>query len=275
MGKSKIQWLHAEGYKPETLNIFTGCTKISAGCANCYAERLFPRVYGQDFVQSNFNTGINGKRPRKFTDVRFHPERLLNPYAWQMPRFCFINSMSDLFHEQIDFSDILKVFDMILENQNHKFIILTKRIYRAIQFFKYLEAARPFTGSNIGALTMNLIFGVSIENQLTTVQRMPVLQKIPILKKVVSIEPLIDAVNISPYLKDPTIEWVLIGAESGSKKRPCKGRWINHLIDQCLDVVPVFVKQVHKWDKDSFELTKDINNFPEVQRVQQFPDFLK
>jgi len=151
-----IQWTD------ETWNPVTGCTKVSTGCKHCYAERLFPRVYGNTTVAIVEEGMLMGARPRKFTDVKLHPERLEQPLHWKKPRMIFVNSMSDLFHEDVPFEFIDKIFNIMFRASQHIFQILTKREKRMLEYQKS-RASR--------IIIENVWHGISCENQQTADER--------------------------------------------------------------------------------------------------------
>ena len=135
--KSKIEWTDA------TWNPVTGCTKVSQGCKNCYAERLFPRAYGtRKPGRGNGGKSVN-QTGRTFTDVRTHPDRLDQPLRWKRPRRVFVNSMSDLFHEDVPDSFIDQVFAVMALAPLHTFQVLTKRPERMLAHCRIRQAAIP------------------------------------------------------------------------------------------------------------------------------------
>jgi protein gp37 len=219
--KSKIEWTDT------TWNPVTGCSKVSAGCRGCYAERFMNR----------FEPG------RKFTDVRSHSERLDAPLHWKKPRMVFVNSMSDLFHKDVPTSFILDVFDVISRSPQHVFQILTKRYERAADFF-----------NAIGKIPENIWMGFSVEDQETADLRLPYLNTFHAAVKFISAEPLIGEVDLTKSFGDTLkyhagglkncISWVIAGGESGSGSRPMHPEWARFLRDQCKDEgVPFFFKQ--------------------------------
>jgi protein gp37 len=215
MTKSKIEWTD------RVWNPVTGCTKVSPGCAHCYAERLFPRTYpGRDFG-----------------DVQLHEDRLEAPLRWRKPARVFVNSMSDLFHEDVPVTFISKVLVTMAKASKHTFVVLTKRPKRArtILSGKDLHLA-PITIPNV-------ILGVSVEDQLRAAERIPLLLEAWGGLKCVSCEPLLGPVTLQPWLDK--IDWVIVGGESGPKARHCNVAWIRALKDECVaGLAPVFIKQL-------------------------------
>ncbi len=209
---SKIEWTEA------TWNPSTGCTKISSGCANCYAEKIAYRF-----------AGIHGfpQRPHHF-DVTLHTTRLEHPLKWKKPQMIFVNSMSDLFHEQIPTSFILKIIEIARKACWHTFQILTKR------------SERLFEIENIVEWPENVWLGVSVENS-EYIDRINHLNCTSAKVKFISCEPLIGPIS---HLLLSDIDWVIVGGESGPFSRPISPVWVRDIRDQCdLQSVPFFFKQ--------------------------------
>ena len=212
MGDTKIQWAD------KVWNVTTGCTKVSPGCSRCYAETVAKRFW----------------KGRPFADVKFHEDRLFQPLHWRKPRRVFVNSMSDLFHEDLKSHQISDIFDVMMRAPQHTFQVLTKRAARMNEYMKdHPLFARP-----------NVWLGVSVENQTTADKRIPILQDTPAAVRFLSVEPLLEKVDLMPWRLD-CIDWVIVGGESGPKARPCDLRWIGSIVDECRAAdVPVFVKQL-------------------------------
>jgi protein gp37 len=212
---SSIEWTDA------TWNPVTGCTKISAGCDNCYAARFSERF--RDVPRHPFETGF---------DLTLRPERVGQPLAWKRSRMIFVNSMSDLFHKQIPRSYISAVFDTMERAEWHVFQVLTKR---SSLLQKYLNDRY-----SSGTAPAHMWFGVSIENDQAT-SRIVHLQKSCARVRFLSIEPLIAPVG---KLSLHNIDWVIVGGESGPGARPMKPEWATDIRDQCVSArVPFFFKQ--------------------------------
>ncbi|NLN91903.1 MAG: phage Gp37/Gp68 family protein [Candidatus Hydrogenedens sp.] len=211
MSTSRIEWTES------TWNPVTGCTKISTGCKNCYAERMAKRL--QAMGQPNYKNGF---------EVAAHEEMLLHPLTWKKPRLIFVNSMSDLFHSRVPLSFITKVFETMHKANWHQFQILTKRSKRLLELDPHLSWAP------------NIWMGVSVENS-DTLYRVNDLQKTESHLKFISFEPLLGPVgNVSLQ----GIDWVIAGGESGPKARPVKPEWVTDIRNQCKDQkVPFFFKQ--------------------------------
>jgi protein gp37 len=226
----------------KTWNPITGCTKVSAGCKNCYAEGVANRFWGD----------------RPFSYLQFHPERLLQPLKWRKPCMVFVNSMSDLFHEQINPGRLDQIFAMMALTPQHTYQILTKRPERMLEYLcgesrhgKILLASKgnPNIPSGMYPLAPhwplpNVWLGVSAENQKAADERIPLLRQIPAAMRFLSCEPLLEEVRNGLGFKDG-INWVIVGGESGPKARPCDITWIRSIVQQCKDAgVPCFVKQL-------------------------------
>jgi protein gp37 len=208
---SEIEWTES------TWNPVTGCSKISPGCKYCYAERMAERL--KVMGQPNY---VNGFR------VTLQPQMLGLPLRWKKPQKIFVNSMSDLFHEDIPFDYLNSVFDVMNQADWHLFQVLTKRADR-------LEAT-----NKVLKWTSNIWMGVSVENR-DHQWRIDCLRRIQAHIKFLSLEPLLGAL---PNLVLDGIDWVIVGGESGPGARPMKKEWVMQIRDQCLlHRVPFFFKQ--------------------------------
>jgi len=207
---STIEWTEA------TWNPVTGCTKVSPGCAHCYAETFAERF-----------RGVAGHPYESGFDLRLRPERLVLPLRWKKPRRIFVNSMSDLFHEDIPFAFILEVFEVMRAASWHQFQVLTKRPERAAGLADKL----PWPD--------NIWLGTSVENQ-RWIARIDALRSVPARLRFLSCEPLLGPLTLD--LRG--IHWVIVGGESGPKARPMKVEWARSIRDQCIrQGVPFFFKQ--------------------------------
>lgn len=200
MAESSIEWTEA------TWNPTTGCTKISQGCKFCYAEVMHKRLHAMGVV----------KYINEFKIVTCHPEVLNQPRKWK-PSVIFVNSMSDLFHEDVPLTFIQQVFKVMNECPQHTFQVLTKRAAR-------LEELSPFLN-----WTANIWMGVSVENQEVNF-RIDHLRRTKAFVKFLSLEPLIGAL---PNLNLSSIDWVIVGGESGRNPRPMRAEWVLDVRDQC------------------------------------------
>jgi protein gp37 len=211
MTTTSIEWTQA------TWNPVTGCTKISAGCLNCYAERMATRL--QAMGQENYRNGFA---------LACHPQMLDLPRRWRKPRLIFVNSMGDLFHKDVPLSFIKDVFNVISSTPRHTYQLLTKRSERLEELSH--ELSWP----------MNLWMGVSVESEEVT-WRIDNLRRTPAAVRFLSIEPLLGPI---PSLGLDDIDWVIVGGESGPKARPMKEEWVLEIKAQCkLSQVPFFFKQ--------------------------------
>lgn len=211
VARSSIEWTDM------TWNPVTGCTKVSAGCKNCYAERMARRL--QAMGQPNYRNGFR---------VTLHPYVVKRPLELKKPRIIFVNSMSDLFHEEIPETFIQEIFDVMRRADWHHFQILTKRSERLAELTSRIEWPR------------NVWMGVSVENQ-DQVARVDHLRSTTAAVKFLSIEPLIGPIHT---LDLTGIDWVIAGGESGPGCRPIEEKWIVEIKRRCLEArVPFFFKQ--------------------------------
>ncbi len=261
MADTSIQWCD------KVWNPVTGCTKVSQGCKNCYAETVANRFW----------------KGRKFTDVRCHEDRLDQPLRWRKPSRVFVNSMSDLFQEGVPFNFIDNVFAVMAAANPHTYQILTKRPERMLEYMTELSNAKravcskaaEYRKSVIGGLVAlgwaqgrpvpNVWLGVSVENQETGDERIPILLQTPAAVRFLSVEPLLDNVDLAEALTGgvptesqaygpnglhfirhgaPRVDWVIVGAESGPRARPMNEDWVRAIRDQCVEAgVAFFYKQ--------------------------------
>ncbi|QCX00009.1 phage Gp37/Gp68 family protein [Aggregatimonas sangjinii] len=211
MAQSSIEWTEM------TWNPTTGCSKVSQGCKYCYAEVMSKRLHamGLDKYKDNFK-------------VRTHESALKTPFTWKKPKIVFVNSMSDLFHPEVPLSFIKKVFEVMNENNQHIFQVLTKRGGRLYELHEELN------------WTPNIWMGVSVESQ-DVENRIEFLRKINAKTKFLSLEPLIGPL---PNLNLENIDWVIVGGESGRRPRPIKVDWVVDIKNQCKkSKVAFFFKQ--------------------------------
>ena len=245
MNCSKIEWTDV------VWNPVTGCTKVSPGCKHCYAERISHR----------FN--------RSF-EVTLHPDRVEHPFRWRKPRVVFVNSMSDLFHSDVNDDFIGSVVSVMARTPQHTYQVLTKRAMRMLNWVQNYGGAWPLP---------NVWLGVSVEDQRRADERIPLLLQTPAAVRFVSAEPLLGAVDLRRLVQipdtrsglirpvDPIVErdslrgeettqggvayetpgldWLIAGGESGPGARPCALDWLRSLRDQCAAAdVPFFLKQL-------------------------------
>jgi len=225
---SKIEWTE------QTWNPVIGCTKVSPGCKFCYAE-----VMAQRFKAMGTPGYENG------FELTLLPNRLLEPLKRKTKTVYFVNSMSDLFHEDVPFSYIDKVFEVINIASQHTFQILTKRSERMAEYFADKAAPR------------NAWLGVSVEDQKYGVPRIEHLRKVNADIRFLSVEPLLEDVGT---LDLTNIHWVIVGGESGKNARPMKLEWVESIRDQCEKAgVAFFFKQWGGWGVDGKKRAKKFN----------------
>ena len=269
---SKIEWTD------KTWNPVTGCSKISEGCKNCYAERMSKRLSGR--------FGYPEDSPFKVT---LHPDKLGEPLKWKKPQMIFVVSMGDLFHEEVPDEFIYNVFRTMAKAHWHTFQVLTKRPRRARNIISRIR------GHFVDRLE-HVWLGVTAENQEAANDRIPILLDIPAAKKFVSIEPMLGPIDLtldglifedcrccygsgsfridgpdvdicnncqgSGKLNDSWIDWVIVGGETGPGARLMNSDWARSIRDQCKDAgVPFFFKQLSKKQP-----------IPDDLMIKEFPD---
>jgi protein gp37 len=209
--RSHIEWTDA------SWNPVTGCSKVSPGCAHCYAETFAERF-----------RGVSGHPYEQGFDLRLWPERLDLPLRWKEPRRIFVNSMSDVFHESIPDEYVRRIFDVMVKAHWHQFQVLTKRHERLVA----LAPDLPWPS--------NVWVGVSVENA-RYVHRVDSLRQVPAAVRFISAEPLLGPLV---GLDLTGIDWLIVGGESGYRHRPMKREWVEAMRDQCRrDGVAFFFKQ--------------------------------
>jgi protein gp37 len=214
--RSDIEWTEA------TWNPVTGCTKVSPGCAHCYAETFAERF-----------RGVSGHPYEQGFDLKLWPERLALPLKWARPRMIFVNSMSDLFHPDVPDEFIGSVFETMEKASHHTFQVLTKRPERVATMAKDLRWSD------------NIWMGTSVENQ-RFVRRVEYLRQTPAAVRFLSCEPLLGQLQLNL----DAIDWVIAGGESGAGARPMRIEWLRSLRDQCRNRdVAFFFKQWGAYDE--------------------------
>ena len=211
MAKSKIEWTEM------TWNPTTGCSKISSGCKNCYAETMSFRL--KSMGNQKYKNGF---------ELTLHPDTLSIPYTWRKPRIVFVNSMSDLLHEDIPLEYVQKVFKVMNECPQHIFQVLTKRTDMLNEIHSGLK------------WTDNIWMGVTVEEKEYD-SRIQILNEVNSSVKFLSIEPMIGP---TPDLDLSNIDWVIVGGESGPGARPIQKEWVEDVLSQCeKSETPFFFKQ--------------------------------
>lgn len=293
---SNIEWTDC------TWNPVIGCRHVAEGCRHCYAETMSKRLAAMG--QKDYASILEAKGKFNGSAIT-RPETLAEPLLWKKPRMVFVNSMSDLFHEDVPFEFVAAVFGVMAACPQHTFQLLTKRPERALEFFgfrwatgaryegcgyrsactadgrRFLGDAMPYDGALAWPLK-NVWLGVSVATQADADKNIPILLKCPAAVRFVSAEPLIEAVNLrelnavatavrdgKPLVvrdqvdalggvgggplamllgygeKRASLDWIIVGGESGHSARPCDVAWIRSVVEQCKSAgVPCFVKQL-------------------------------
>jgi protein gp37 len=214
--RSTIEWTDA------TWNPVRGCTKISAGCAHCYAETFAERF-----------RGVPGHPYEQGFDLRLVPEKLTQPLLWRQPKMIFVNSMSDLFHEDVPDEYIVRVVRVMQLAHWHTYQVLTKRSERLRDLLK--------TKLRSAAEEPHIWWGVSVENRKQGLPRIDHLRAAPAAIRFLSVEPLLESLG---KIDLSGIGWVIVGGESGPGARPIQESWVVEVRDQCRRArVPFFFKQ--------------------------------
>lgn len=224
---TKIEWTE------KTWNPVTGCTHVSAACQNCYARVMAKRLSGMPGGKNKYKNGFK---------LTLHPECLNEPYSWKKPTMCFVVSMGDLFHEEVPLSFIDKVMNVIEDNPQHTFQVLTKRAERMADYFTY-EREIP----------KNIWLGVTCENS-QYYDRIFHLRRIFATVRFISCEPLLgDMADINLT----NIDWVITGGESGVNARRTPADWFRNLRERCIETeTPFFFKQWGAWGEDGIKRSK-------------------
>ena len=227
---TKIEWTE------QTWNPTTGCTKVSPGCKHCYAETMAKRL--QAMGTNGYDNGF---------DLSILPERLDEPLNRRKPTMYFVNSMSDLFHNEIPFAFLDQVFDVISRTPQHTYQILTKR---AARMHRYFASGGRFVPRNVW-------LGVSVEDRKYGLPRIDQLRVIDAPIRFLSVEPLLEDLD---QIDLAGIHWVIVGGESGSKARPMKPEWVESIKEQCEEHgVAFFFKQWGGWGADGKKRSKKDN----------------
>jgi protein gp37 len=247
--KSKIEWTDA------TWNPVRGCTKISPGCAHCYAETFAERF-----------RGVPGHPFKSGFDLRLVPEKLGDPLRWGTSRMIFVNSMSDLFHKDVPDDYIVSVARVMVAANWHTYQVLTKR---ADRLQSLLKGKLRFSAEQ-----SHIWWGVSVENRFHGLPRIDLLRSSPASVRFLSVEPLLEDLG---HVNLAKIDWVIVGGESGPGARPMEASWVRNVRSNCCDAgVAFFFKQwggVRKSETGRSLDGRTYNEFPE--RVQIPPPTLE
>jgi len=239
---SKIEWTDA------TWNPVRGCTKISPGCAHCYAETFAERF-----------RGVPGHPYEQGFDLRLVPEKLADPITWSKPQMIFVNSMSDLFHKGVEDDYVVLVARVMAAANWHTYQVLTKRSERLRDLLR--------TKLKFAAQMRHIWWGVSVENRKHGLPRIEHLREAGAAVAFLSVEPLIEDVGA---LDLSGISWVIVGGESGAKCRPMKPEWVRSVRGQCEEAnVPFFFKQWGGVRKKTAGRELDGRTFDELPCVVQ------
>ncbi len=241
----KIEWTE------QTWNPSAGCTKISAGCQNCYAETMAIRL--QAMGVKGYENGF------KFNIV---PSRLNEPLKKKKPTVFFVNSMSDIFHKDMPLDYLNKIFDVIEQTPQHTYQVLTKRADRMQEYFLHRQVPE------------NIWLGVTVDNKKEGLPRIDFLRNISATVLFLSVEPLLEdlgEINLS------NIDWVIVGGESGNKARPMDKDWVLNIKQQCEEKdVAFFFKQWGTWGADKVKRNKKLNGKELDGRIwHQLPEVIE
>jgi protein gp37 len=265
---TKIEWTD------ETWNPTRGCSMAVGselgGCLNCYAARNQLRRPNQTAASGKPFAILRDSGPRWSGEVELVESKLTEPLHWKKPRRVFVNSMSDLFHEELTIEDIVQVFSVMYAAKQHEFQILTKRAARLAKLMPHI--------SQLFGVLPNVWLGVSVEDQANK-YRIDLLRQTPAAIRFLSIEPLLEDIG---QLDLTGIHWGIVGGESGPQARPCFMDWIESIVDQFQAAsVPLFVKQTGRFPNGSgfpdFDYRKrnrkgaNMDEWPESIRVREFP----
>jgi len=243
--KHKIEWTE------KTWNPSAGCTKISSGCKNCYAEKMAIRL--QAIGMEGYENGF------KFNTV---PSRLNDPLKRKKATVYFVNSMSDIFHEDMPDEYLNKIFNVIEQTPHHTYQILTKR---ADRMFQYLS---------VRAIPKNIWLGVTVYNRKEGLPRIDKLRNLQASVLFLSVEPLLEDFG-EMNLKN--IDWVIVGGESGHKARPMDKEWVENIKQQCeAEGIAFFFKQWGTWGEDKVKRNKKLNGKELDGKIwQQYPKIIE
>lgn len=300
MTVTSIQWTDV------TWNPVRGCARVSPGCENCYAERQAHRFSGRDQPYEGL-TVVGKHGPRWAGRARLEPSMLHAPFAWRKPRRIFVNSMSDLFHEDIADDEIAAIFGVMAMCADHTFQVLTKRPARMQRLLSQWRAEHcwraiyrldealggiviPSVSPSCGDLRggewplSNVWIGVSVEDKKRARERMPLLRATPAAVRWLSMEPLLEQVTLDWSFHLEQIDWVVVGGESGPRARPCEIDWINGVVGCCaIYEVPCFVKQLgsrpYDWPTQTERVALKLGDrkgsmmaeWPSELRIREFP----
>lgn len=249
-GSTTIEWTDA------TWNPIWGCSRVSKGCRNCYAEQIAGRFSGPGKPYEGLAHKV-GKEWRWTGELRLAEQALKQPLYWRKPRRVFVNSMSDLFHEKVGAAWLDQIFAIMALCPQHTFQVLTKRPARMHEYMNRLinqpcdvgSIVDDFGGNweQVNTLLKNVWLGVSVEDQETAEERVPLLLQTPAAIRFISAEPLLGPIYLEDFYGE-RLNWVICGGESGRNARALDPFWARLLRDQCIaGDIPFFFKQWGSW----------------------------
>ena len=278
---TKIEWTKRPGTIGESWNFLAGCNKVSPGCDSCWALAMSWRLQNMEKRPGRYDF-VTARKPSTPTKpgalewtgrVNLDYDALEAPYRWRKPRTVFVQSMGDLFHRDVPSDFILEAFRVMAETPEHTYLVLTKRAGGMQGFFQG-ETVLNILNGPWGWPLPNVWLMITAENQEQADKRIPLLLQTPAAVRWVSVEPMLGPVNTfkkwtSDRMWPISVDWVVIGCESGPNRRPMRLKWALDLIDQC-DVaqVPVFCKQITQPD---MSVSKDPSEWPTELRRREWP----
>lgn len=262
MGQSKIEWTEM------TWNPVIGCSHCSPGCLNCYAERFAARLWRMG--RGDYGSVLGIEDYKWNGEILCRESFLDKPLHWRKPRRIFVNSMSDTFHPKVPIGFLTHIFDTIEQCPQHTFLILTKRPENIEKLWTNQSGHKGHSWQYMrkGTILPNVHLGVSI---CTPDEKWKAdeLRKIPAAVRFVSFEPLLADMG---DINLEGIGQVIVGGESGPKRRPCKLEWVKSIVEQCKAAgVPVFVKQLDLGGK----VEHNIEKFPKELQIREYPNGTK
>lgn len=274
---TKIEWTD------QTWNPITGCSRVSEGCRNCYAERMAARLarMGTKGGERYEGTVTWRQKPQWSGVTRFHPDVLAYPLRWRKPRMIFVCSMSDLFHEENTGDEIAAVFGVMAATPQHTYQVLTKRSERMREWFEWVATYRWARAALSAPWPLpNVWLGVSVEDQEHADERIPHLLRCPAAVRFVSYEPALGPVYLADYLEKryrtgfPVdgpgvigLDWIIAGGESGPGARGAHPQWFRDVLDQCAEAgVSFFQKQLCQTGRKI-----PFDEWPEDLQVREWP----
>lgn len=241
MRTTKIEWTE------RTWNPITGCDKISEGCRHCYAELMARRLKAMG--QKKYSNGFQ---------LTIHEDDLKEPYKWKGSHNVFVCSMADIFHKDVPFDFVDKIFDVIKNTPQHTYQILTKRAKRMAEFFKGR------------IIPHNAWIGVTVEDK-KALERIDIIRHLDAKVKFLSCEPLLEDLG---KMELNGINWIIVGGESGSSARPMAEKWVLNIMNQAHKYhIPFFFKQWGTWGCDGIKRNKKVNgNLLQGKTFKKIPD---